>query len=104
MVDKDGRVRRMCAFTADVSDNKILKLLSVHKPYGLFVADRRANGGCTPNADGDKLTARINEIARLCGVRFFDYCVVSETGEIYSYKTADRSVFGAHYAGGNYGQ
>ncbi|MDE7162619.1 MAG: hypothetical protein K2O44_00880 [Clostridia bacterium] len=103
MVDKDGRVRRMCAFAKDVSDNKILKLLSVHKPYGLFVAARRA-GDCTPNESDDKLAARINEIARLCGVRFFDYCVVSGEGEIYSYKMADRSVFGARCAGGNYGE
>ena len=104
MVDKDGRVRRMCAFEKDVADNKILKLLSVHKPYGLFVAERRADGGCTPYKTDDKLAERINEIAKLCGVRFFDYCVVSGAGEIYSYKTADRSVFGAHYAGGNYGR
>ncbi|MDE7400842.1 MAG: hypothetical protein K2N17_02180, partial [Clostridia bacterium] len=104
MVDKDGRVRRMCAFGKDVADNGILKLLSVHKPYGLFVAARRAVGGCIPGSSDDKLTARIYEIARLCGVRFFDYCVVSEAGEIYSYKTADRSVFGAYYAGGNYGE
>ncbi|MDE7076007.1 MAG: hypothetical protein K2O62_01650 [Clostridia bacterium] len=104
MVDKDGRVRRMCALAEGVTDNKILKLLSVHKPYGLFVAARRAGGGCTPKVSDDKLAARINEIAKLCGVRFFDYCVVSEEGEIYSYKTADRSVFGANYAGGNYGE
>ncbi len=104
MVDKDGRVRRMCAFDGGVSDNKILKLLSVHKPYGLFVAARRARCGCTPDGSDDKLTSRIYEIAKLCGVRFFDYCVVSAAGEIYSYKTADRCVFGAHYAGGNYGE
>lgn len=104
MADKDGRVRRMCAFDMGVLDNKILKLLSVHKPYGLFVAARRAVGGCIPDVSDDKLAARIYEIAKLCGVRFFDYCVVSGAGEIYSYKTADRSVFGAHYAGGNYGE
>lgn len=100
MVDKDGRVRRMCAFGRNVSDGEMLKILSVYKPYGLFVSDRRAVGGFAPDADDDGVTVRINELSKLCGVRFFDYCVVSETGGIYSYKTADRTVFGASSAGG----
>lgn len=104
MVDKDGRVRRMCTFGKDLSDSVALKTLSVYKPFGLFVSDRRACGDCTPDKSDDKLTVRINEITKLCGVRFFDYCVVSASGEIYSYKTADRTVFGESFTGGSYGE
>lgn len=109
MVDKDGRVRRMCAEPAEsrgapVSDGKILKMLSVYKPYGLFVAERRACGDGGPTTRSDGFSVRINDVVRMCGARFYDYCIVAESGRIFSYKMADRTVFAAPFTGENYGQ
>lgn len=41
-LDKDGGVRRVCTFYSNPSEKKLLELLSVHSPYGLFAAARKS--------------------------------------------------------------
>ena len=106
MVDKDGRVRRICAYPHGVdngglTDSEILKIISVYRPFGLFVCTRRTSAGCTPEPSDDELAERIHSIGLMCGVNVYDYCVVSADGEIYSYFVADRLYFGAR--GASYG-
>ncbi|MDE6557730.1 MAG: hypothetical protein K2K39_01345 [Clostridia bacterium] len=100
MMDKDGRMRRKCTVKEDVSASEILKLISVSRPYGLFVANRRKSASAFPSADDDKLVSSIFEAAKLCGARFYDYCVVASGGEVYSYFVSDRSAFGHNFSGG----
>lgn len=100
-IDKNGGVCRVYTFKADgglrvqPSENQLLKALSVYHPYGLFVADRRAHGSYPPDLVNDSVAERVAKTAKLCGVKLYDYCVVGDDGEIYSYKMADRTVFGA---------
>lgn len=108
-LDKDGRVRRICRFEAKrgfraaPSGKELLRLLSAHRPYGLFAANRRA-GGCYPERLDDTLCERIDEIARLCGSQLYDYALVDGDGGFYSFKMADRAVFVTNAAGDDYGE
>lgn len=108
VMDKDGRLRRICTFRGsngnppEAPESEILKCVSVHRPYGLFVASTRAHGGNAPTPYDDVVCGRIHKITNLCGVKFYDYCIVGEDGEIFSYFIADRIVFGE--AGDSYGE
>lgn len=100
-LDKDGRVIRICVYKAvaglraDVDEAELLTVLSLIKPYGLFAARRRINGICPPDSADDLLAEKIDGVARLCGINFYDYCLVGDGDYFYSYKMADRTVFGA---------
>lgn len=101
MVDKDGRVRRICTYTINdgdndgITDGEIMKIMSVYHPYGLFVCTKRTKAGCEPEAFDDRLAKRVYKIGLMCGVNIYDYCVVSADRKIYSYYVADRLFFGA---------
>lgn len=95
-LDKDGGVRRVCTFYAEPTETEMLTLLSVHSPYGLFVAARKT-GGAALNAKDDELSVKIDQIARLCGATMYDYCIVGGDGQFYSYKMNDRTVFANVY-------
>lgn len=109
-LDKDGGVRRICSFTAngglraDPSESEILNLLSVHRPYGLFVAARRLNGGAVPDGVNDSLCGKIDKVSRLCGATMYDYCIVGGDGGFYSYKMNDRTVYADSSSGNGYGK
>lgn len=108
-LDKDGRVRRICKFNAKrgfraaPAEKEILRLLSAHRPYGLFAANRRA-GGCYPELFDETLCERIDKIARLCGAQLYDYALVDGDGGFYSFKMADRGIFATKVAGESYGE
>lgn len=105
MTDKDGRLRRICALNAgEITGAEILKYVSVFRPYGLFVAERRSLGGFAPDENSDAVCAEVYKAANLCGVKLYDYCIVSEDGKIFSYFIADRMVFGNLSAGEKNGQ
>ncbi len=109
-LDKDGRVRRIISFKgregnpAAPEETEILQLVSASRPYGIFAAGRRADNKRPPDCSDDKLCERIYRIGKLCGARLYDYCVVSGDGEFYSYKMADRGVFGEKVTGEAYGE
>lgn len=100
MVDKDGRVRRICTYPVHdgegVSDAELMKILSVYHPFGLFVCNKRTRTGCAPTEFDDGLSTRVKKICLMCNVEVYDFCVVSADGEIYSYYMADRLFFGVH--------
>ncbi len=95
-LDKDGRVRRVCAFSGKedgrvcVSSEQILKIISVYKPYGIFAAYYRANGNCEPTKADDDMVGQISLTCSLSGIRFYDYCIACGGAEIFSYFVTDR--------------
>lgn len=101
MLDKDGRVRRAYILPAEenvpVSSEELIRVISVFKPYGLFVSHRRAGENYFPSRFDDDTVAKISDTCGLCGVRFYDYCVVSEKKDIFSYFVADRAIFSPAY-------
>ncbi len=109
-LDKDGRVRRICVFNAKSglraapAETVILKTISAHRPYGLFVASRIKRGNRRPDAAEDALCERVGKIAKVCGANLYDYCTVGSDGEFYSYKMAGRGVFADKVTGDVYGE
>lgn len=109
MLDKDGRVRRICTYETDKREAangekrpildyaEILKCLSVYRPYGLFVTRTRVSGDSRPTDGDDELFNGVYRVCKMCGSRFFDYCIGAPDGEIYSYRVADRLAFGAQF-------
>lgn len=99
-VDKDGRMRRKYSFDEKekdfvaLSSNEVLKALTVSRPYGVFAIEERRSSGCDPCGAGDEAVKAISEACSLCGVRFYDYCILSEGGETFSYFLNDRHVAG----------
>lgn len=109
-IDKVGMVRRICVFGAKAGhravpeETGILKLLSVHRPYGIFAASRQSGGNRPPDAVDDMLSERVRKIAGVCGAHLYDYCLVGDDGGFYSYKMADRGVFADKGTGDGYGE
>ena len=109
-LDKDGRVRRIISFKgkdgnpAAPDEREILPLVSACSPYGIFAAGRRTGNKRPPDGLDDMLCGKFYRIGKLCGARLYDYCVVDGDGEFYSYKMADRGVFGERATGEVYGE
>jgi len=93
-LDKDGRIRRICRLSdgkrGEVGADEILKLNSVYKPYGVFAAYYRAEGGCEPDAEDDKFVRMLHSACSVGGVRLYDYCIVSKDEGVFSYYVTDR--------------
>lgn len=96
MMDKNGRVNRIGSFTTDdaervdVKPEEIIKLISVHKPYGVYVAHNHISGGSAPSLADDKLTKQVQLICSLNNARLYDHCIYAGDGDIYSYYMSDR--------------
>lgn len=96
LLDKNGRVNRIGSFTngdserVDVKPEEVIKLISVHKPYGVYVAHNHVVGGSMPSAADDKLTKQVQLICSLNNVRLYDHCIYAGEGDIYSYFLSDR--------------
>lgn len=109
-IDKVGRVRRVCVFGSKAGlravpeETEILKLLSVHRPYGVFAAVWQSGGNRPPDGVDDMLSERVKKIAGVCGASLYDYCLVGADGGFYSYKMADRGVFADKGTGDVYGE
>jgi DNA repair protein RadC len=95
-MDKAGRLKRISSFSSNDADrvemptDQILKLVTVHHPYGLFVAHNHINCAATPSHPDDEFTKRVQLVCSLNNVRFYDHCIYAADGEIYSYYLSER--------------
>lgn len=88
LLDKDGRIRHICAFAAGEAENlydKILNVNSVYRPYGVFAANYRGQGAVLPTEADEKIADMLSFACLADGVKLYDYCIVSSQGEMYSY-------------------
>lgn len=91
LLDKNGRVKRICSFTSndvervDVNPDEIIKLISVHRPYGLYMAHNHVDYVSNPSPADDRITKQVQIICRLNNVKLFDHCIYSSPTDIYSY-------------------
>ena len=96
LMDKNGKVRRIFSFSDDdagkveVRPDEITKLISVHKPYGVYMAHNHINCPSRPSASDDDITAKVILICNLNNVRFYDHCIYSDSDGVYSYFLTDR--------------
>ncbi|MGN0814579.1 MAG: JAB domain-containing protein [Candidatus Coproplasma sp.] len=96
LLDKTGRVKRICSFTngdaerVDVKPEDVIKLISVHKPYGVYVAHNHVRGGSLPSPADDQLTKQVQLICSLNNSKLYDHCIYAGDSDIYSYFMSDR--------------
>ena len=96
--DKDGRIRRKLRIDATADKESQLKkfyaVLAVSRPYGVFACVVKGEGDCLPTSDDDDIAEGMSSALGLLGARFYDYCIVGEDGQTYSYFVHDRGIFG----------
>lgn len=96
LLDKNGRVKRISTFTnndanrVDVPPEEILKLISVNKPYGLYVAHNHVNCLSQPSEPDDKFTKQVQLVCSLNNTQFYDHCIYVNDEDIYSYFMTNR--------------
>lgn len=93
LLDKDGRIRHICAFDAKETENlsdKIINVNSVYRPYGVFAANYRGQSAVLPTEADGKIADMLNFACSADGVKLYDYCIVSGNGEMYSYYVEGR--------------
>ncbi|MDE7086675.1 MAG: hypothetical protein K2O67_00605, partial [Clostridia bacterium] len=98
MLDRDARVRRIYKCYPEkckggVFKDRLFKAFSASKPYGIYAVYRRVGGSVDLRAEDDAICADIKEVARICGVQTFDFCIEA-CGDIFSYNVEERGVFG----------
>lgn len=96
LMDKNGRIKRISTFTnddanrVDVRPEEILKLISVHKPYGLYVAHNHVGCSAQPSAPDDKFTKHVQLVCSINNTKFYDHCIYVSDDDIYSYFMTNR--------------
>jgi DNA repair protein RadC len=95
-LDKVGRVKRISSYSSDDADcvempmDQIVKLISVHHPYGLFIAHNHVNCSPRPSLPDDEFTKRVQLVCSMNNVRLYDHCIYATGGEIFSYYLSER--------------
>lgn len=96
LLDKTGRVKRICRYTSgdtrkvEIEPDEILKIISVSKPYGLFVAHNHVTSPAQPSDSDDALTKQIQLICSMTNTAFYDHCIYTDSFGIFSYFSAGR--------------
>lgn len=96
LMDRNGRVKRVCSYTnndacrVDVKPEEVMKLISVYRPYAVYIAHNHVNCPARPSREDDELTKHIQLICSINGVRLYDHCIYVSDGDIYSYYLTNR--------------
>jgi DNA repair protein RadC len=96
LLDRAGRVKRIAHYTSNdeinvfVSRSEILTLLTINKPYGIFLVHNHVNCSTNPSEADDELTREIQIMCSLNDIVFLDHCIYSDTDRPYSYFLNDR--------------
>ena len=94
-MDKSSRVKRVCTFTdndpgkVNVRPDEIIKLISVCRPQGVYIAHNHTNCPCEPSAADDNLTKKIQLICSLNNVKLYDHVIYGPDG-VFSYFIPNR--------------
>lgn len=95
LLDKGGDVKRICTFTDGdpesvvVRPDEVVKLISVYRPHGVYMAHNHVDCPCSPSAADDDMTKKVQMICSLNNVRFYDHCIFAPDG-YYSYFMTNR--------------
>ena len=96
LMDKNGKVRRIFSFgdgdagKVEVRPDEITKIISVNKPYGVYMAHNHVGCSSLPSPADDDITAKVMLICSLNNVRFYDHCIYSDVDGVFSYFLTDR--------------
>lgn len=90
-VNKSGKVTQIKHYTTDnadrvdVSASPLLAEISSSKAYGIYFAHNHVNCPATPSRADDEVTKKLISACKMCGVKFFDHCIISSTSDRFSY-------------------
>lgn len=96
LVNKNGRVTKIKRYTSDkayrvdIAAAEVLSVISSTNAYGLYFVHNHVNVAATPSANDDKVTATLITACKMCNLKFFDHCIVSSTGDKFSYRLSGR--------------
>lgn len=94
-LDKACRVRRVYTFTDNdpqkvhVRPEELVKLISVSRPNGIYMAHNHVNNPCEPSEADDDMTKKVQLICSINNVRLYDHCILAPDG-IFSYFMSNR--------------
>lgn len=95
-VNRSGKVTDVKRYTSgkadrvDMQANDVFSVISSRKPYGLYFAHNHINCSAAPSRDDDAVTVKIATACSMCGVKFLDHCIISSTGDKFSYFLSGR--------------
>ncbi len=96
LLSKGYKLTDVLSFTSNFADsvnvsvNEVLSALSARSVYGVYLAHNHVNCSVVPSSVDDKVTKKISDACRLCGIKFFDHCIINSAGETFSYKKSGR--------------
>lgn len=91
-VNKSGKVTKIKSFTSgnansvDISSGELMALLSSSDAYGMYFVHNHVNASATPSANDIFVTSRLIAACDICKLQFFDHCIVSSTGDKFSFR------------------
>ena len=94
-LDKACRVRRIYTFTdhdphkEHVRPEELVKLISVSRPNGIYMAHNHVNNPCEPSEADDDMTKKVQLICSINNVRLYDHCILAPDG-VFSYFMSNR--------------
>ena len=95
-VNKSGKVTDIKSFTSgnanrvEVSSAELMALLSSAKAYGIYFAHNHVNTSANPSHNDDFVTERVAEACKIIGLELFDHCIISSTGDTFSYSQSGK--------------
>lgn len=95
LVDRSGRVCRVCSFTdkhpsrVSVQPEDLVKIISAYHPHAIYVAHNHVDCPCEPSPSDDDMTKKIQLICSMNNVRLIDHCICGPDG-IFSYFMSNR--------------
>lgn len=90
-VNKSGKVTAVKSYTSrlpdkvEMSAGGLLSDISSSGAYGLYVAHNHVNSCASPSQSDNEVTAKLISVCNMCGIIFYDHCIVSSNGERFSY-------------------
>lgn len=96
LLNKSYKLTEVLTYTSDFADRvnvsvtDVLSALSVRNVFGVYLAHNHVACAVTPSRLDDEVTKKIADACRLCGIRFFDHCIINTAGEKFSYKQSGR--------------
>ena len=90
-LEKNGKLKKTFTYSCnekskvEVDSDKIVKIISTVKPYGVFIAHNHLSGNSQPSLSDDRFTKQVQLICNMNNVNFYDHCIYAADNNLFSY-------------------
>ena len=90
-LDKSGKVKKISSFSSNeqskvqVDADRVAKIISAVKPYGLIIAHNHLSGSSLPSENDDRFTMEVQLMCSINGVSLYDHCIYASDSNVFSY-------------------